>query len=169
MGSRTTKRNRSLKALDNIRESASVEPLSGDAKRERAQRQSSVTQSGDEVGSGTTLDLTVEPVRLESDRGPVIEVVGPLTLDSCQTVKSDPLPATYVEKPYQHHFGLTFLGIEYWGFNFTGNFETAARSPDRRRSLSVRVDRDGHPSKGTGSCGGVGGPKGGLRVRVGRT
>jgi hypothetical protein len=162
MGSRTTKRNRSLKALDNIRDSASVEPLSGDAKRERARRQSSVTQSGDEVGSGTTLDLAVEPVRLEIDRGA-------LPLDSCQSVKSDPLPATYVEQPYQHHFGLTFLGIEYWGFNFTGNFETAARSPDRRRSLSVRLDRDGHPSKGTGSCGGVGGPKGGLRVRVGKT
>lgn len=109
MESRITHRNRRLKALNNIGESAAVEPLSGDRKRERARRQSSVTQSGDEVGSGTTLDPAVEPLTLESDRAPVIEL-RPLALDTSQTIKLDPLPATCVEQSYQHHFGLTFLG-----------------------------------------------------------
>jgi hypothetical protein len=90
--------------------------------------------------------LAVEPLRLESDRG-----------------------STSVEQPYQHHFGLTFLGIEYWGFNFVGTLATAARDPERRQSLSVRVARDGQPSEEPRANGGVGGPNGGLRVRVGET
>jgi hypothetical protein len=121
MGSRTTNRNRRFKALDNLRENAAVEQLSGD-------------------------HLAVEPLRLESDRG-----------------------STCNEQPYQHHFGLTFLGIEYWGFNFVGTLTTAERSLERRPSLSVRVARDGQPSEEAPANSGVGGPTGGLRVRVGKT
>jgi hypothetical protein len=135
MESRTTHRNRRLKALNNIRESAAVEPLSGDTKRERARRQSSVTQSGDEVGSGTTLDPAVKPLTLESDRAPVIEL-RPLALDTSQTIKLDPLPATCVEQPYEHHFGLTFPGIKFWGFIFVGNVEIATRKADLRAWLA---------------------------------
>lgn len=88
----------------------------------------------------------VEPLRLESNRG-----------------------STCVEQPYQHHFGLTFLGIEYWGFNFVGTLATAARNPERRQFLSVRVARDGQPSEEARANGRVGRPDGGLRVRVGKT
>lgn len=168
MGSRTTKGNRSLKALDNIREIAAVGPRRGDAKRERPRRQSSGAQSGNDIGLGTNLDRAAEPLRLESDQGAVIEL-RPLTLGSCQTFKLDPLPSTCAEQPYQHHFGLTFLGIEYWGFNLVGTLRTAAQSPERRPSLSVRLARDGHSSEEAQANGGVGGPNGGLRVRVGKT
>jgi hypothetical protein len=88
----------------------------------------------------------VEPLRLESDRG-----------------------STCDEQPYQHHFGLTFLGIEYWGFNFVGTLATAARNPERRQSLSVRVAQDGQPSEEAPAKDGVGGRNGGLRVRVAKT
>lgn len=144
MASRTIKRNQTLNALDGLRENATLEPPDGHLKRERPR-----TQLG-------------EPIRLEINRGA-------MAIDPNQAAKSDPLSATYVEQPYHHHFGFTFLGIEYWGFNFAGSIKEATRGPDRPRpSLSVRVARDGQPSKATTPIG-IGAPKGGLRVRLGQT
>jgi hypothetical protein len=86
-------------------------------------------------------DLSAKSHRLESDRG-----------------------STCSEQPYQHHFGLTFLGIEYWGFNLVGTLTPA----ERRQALSVRVARDGQPSEEAPANASGGCPNSGLRVRVGK-
>jgi hypothetical protein len=126
-----------------------------------------VTQSTTDSDSKASIDLKVEPLKVDSDSKSEIDIK-PLVVDSCQTLKLAPLPATCVEQPYTHHFGFTFMGIELWGFNVSGTSETAVRSPERSRFHSVHVGHHGHSSEEVPPHDG-GGNEGGLRVRIGRT
>jgi hypothetical protein len=127
-----------------------------------------VTQSTADSDSKASIDLKVEPLKVDSDSKSEIDIK-PLVVDSCQTLKLAPLPATCVEQPYTHHFGFTFMGIELWGFNVSGSSETAVRSPERSRFHTVHVGHHhGHPSE-DGPRHDAGGNEGGLRVRIGRT
>ena len=125
-----------------------------------------VTQSTAESDSKASIDLKLQPLKVDSDSKSEIDVK-PLVVDSCQTLKLAPLPATCVEQPYTHHFGFTFMGIELWGFNVSGTSETAVRSPERSRFHKVHVGHHRHSSEEEPPHDG-GGNEGGLRVRIGR-
>jgi len=126
-----------------------------------------VTQSSARSDSKASIDLKVEPLKVGSDSKSEIDIK-PLVVDSCQTLRLAPFPATCVEQPYTHHFGFTFMGIELWGFNVSGSSETAVRSPERSQFHNVHVGHhDGHPSEDRPPHH-AGGSEGGLRVRVGR-
>jgi len=126
-----------------------------------------VTQSTADSDSKASVDLKVEPLKVDSDSKSEIDIK-PLVVDSCQTLKLAPFPATCVEQPYTHHFGFTFMGIELWGFNVSGSSETAVRSPERSRFHAVHVGHHGHSSEKAPPQD-VRGNGGGLRVRIGRT
>ena len=75
-----------------------------------------VTQSTSKSDSTASVDLKVEPLKVSSDSTSQIDVK-PLAIDSCQTLKLAPLPPIKMEQPYSQHFGITFMGMELWGFN----------------------------------------------------
>jgi len=83
----------------------------------------------------------------------------PVALDSCTTLKLAPLPPVCVEQPYSQHFGITFMGIELWGFNLSGKSQTFmnSRSKCEERDYEDRDDRPNPPASR---------PASGLRVRL---
>jgi hypothetical protein len=46
--------------------------------------------------------------------------VKPLVVDLCLDLQIGKLPPTCIRQPYQHHFGLTFMGMELFGFTYHG-------------------------------------------------
>src|SRR5438093_12061088 len=66
--------------------------------------------------SDANVNLKVDPLKISSDSTSAIDIK-PLAIDSCQTLKLAPLPPIKVEQPYSQHFGITFMGIELFGFN----------------------------------------------------
>lgn len=89
----------------------------------------------------------------------------PVAVDSCTTLKLAPLPPVCMEQPYSQHFGITFMGIELWGFNISGKSETFLHSPSQSQC---------HEAPNPHGCGEsdhrpnptVSRPSSGLRVRV---
>ena len=126
-----------------------------------------VTQSTSKSDSTASLDLKVEPLQVSSDSTSAIDVK-PLAIDSCQTLKLAPLPAIKMEQPYSQHFGITFMGMELWGFNVSGKSETFLHSPPKSHHYSVEI-----PER-CGCCGEPAHqprpepaqPRSGLRVRM---
>ncbi len=127
-----------------------------------------VTDSTSKSDSTAAVDLKVEPLKVSSDSTSEIDVK-PLAIDSCQTLKLAPLPPIKMEQPYSQHFGITFMGVELWGFNASGKSETFLHSPPKLRHYNVQV-----PEPCGCGCGGEGHhahqaptqPRSGLRVRV---
>jgi len=111
------------------------------------------------------LDLKIEPLKVESDSNSTIDVK-PLAVDSCQTVKLAPLPPIRVEQPYSQHFGLTYMGMELWGFTVSGKSEMFLDSPPKHPYQSVHVPEVHAPCKEPSATGSPARPKGGLRIRV---
>src|SRR5205807_4953943 len=100
--------------------------------------QPNVTQSTSKSDSTASVDLKVEPLQVSSDSTSEIDVK-PLAIDSCQTLKLAPLPPIKMEQPYSQHFGITFMGMELWGFNMSGKSETFLHSPPKPQHYSVRI------------------------------
>lgn len=115
------------------------------------------------------LDIKVEPLKVSSDSTSAVDIK-PLAIDSCQTLKLAPLPPIKMEQPYSHHFGVTFMGMELWGFSMSGKSEMCLESPAKPKHYSVEIPEAGR----CGCCGEPGHqpkaasaqPKSGLRVRV---
>ena len=83
----------------------------------------------------------------------------PVALDSCTTLKLAPLPPVCVEQPYCQHFGITFMGIELWGFNLSGKSQTFMNSRSKCEERDCG-DRDHRPNPPVSQ------PASGLRVRL---
>ena len=126
-----------------------------------------VTQSTSKSDSTAALDLKVEPLKVSSDSTSQIDVK-PLAIDSCQTLKLAPLPPIKMEQPYSQHFGITFMGMELWGFNMSGKSELCLHSPSKPKHYSVQIpepcdccgDTAHKPQPAPAQ------PRSGLRVRV---
>lgn len=85
-----------------------------------------VTKSSSD--SDAKLDLKVEPLSVSSDSKSEIDLK-PVAVDSCQTIKLAPLPPSRIEQPYHQHFGFTFMGVELFGFNTSGSYQTLLNTP----------------------------------------
>ncbi len=126
-----------------------------------------VTQSTSKSDSTASVDLKVEPLNVSSDSTSQIDVK-PLAIDSCQTLKLAPLPPIKMEQPYSQHFGITFMGMELWGFNMSGKSETFLHSPPKPQHYSVQIP-DPCGSRGESAHKpqpAPAQPRSGLRVRV---
>jgi hypothetical protein len=126
-----------------------------------------VTDSTSKSDSTASIDLKVEPLKVSSDSTSAIDVK-PLAIDSCQTLKLAPLPPIKMEQPYSQHFGVTFMGMELWGFNISGKSETSLHSPPKPRHYSLQFEEPcdcyGEPADKPRSAPAQ--PRSGLRVRV---
>ena len=89
----------------------------------------------------------------------------PVAVDSCTTLKLAPLPPVCVEQPYSQHFGITFMGIELWGFNISGRSETFLHSPSQSQCHEL-PKHHGCGERDHGPNPPVSRPPSGLRVRV---
>lgn len=113
-----------------------------------------------EVSSDSTSEIDVKPLKSEID-------VKPLAIDSCQTIKLAPLPPICMGQPYSQHFGVTFMGIELWGFNTSGKTEMFLHSPPKQGHFNMDVGKAhdcGEPSHGQTSASAR--QRSGLHVRV---
>ncbi len=126
-----------------------------------------VTESTSKSDSTAGVDLKIEPLKVSSDSTSEIDVK-PLAIDSCQTLKLAPLPPIKMEQPYSQHFGITFMGMELWGFNMSGKSETFLHSPPKPRHYSVQIPEPceccGEPAHKPQPAPAQ--PRSGLRVRV---
>ena len=135
-----------------------------------------VTQSTSNSNSTASLDLKVEPLNVDLKVEPLkvstdstAEIdLKPVAIDSCQTLKIAPLPPITMEQPYCQHFGITFMGMELWGVNISGKYDTFLHSPPKSRHYIS-------PAPEPCDCGGERAheprhaatqPPSGLRVRV---
>ena len=126
-----------------------------------------VTQSTSNSDSTANVDLKVEPLQVSSASSSEVDIK-PLAVDSCQTLKLAPLPPIKVKQPYSQHFGITFMGMELWGINVSGNYETFLHSPRQAEHYSLNIPEPCEP------CGheeheprpASAQPRSGLRVRV---
>jgi hypothetical protein len=121
------------------------------------------------------LDITIEPLKASVDTNSVIDLK-PLAIDSCQTLKFAPFPATCVEQPYSQHFGFTLMGVELFGFNMSGKSDVFLHSPSKSTHHTSMHQSSMHQSRRPGEHGGNceesepkgrPAPKSGLRVRIG--
>jgi hypothetical protein len=96
-----------------------------------------VTQATSKSASTASLDLKVEPLNVDLKVEPLkvstdSEIdLKPVAIDSCQTLKIAPLPPIKMEQPYCQHFGITFMGMELWGVNISGKYDTFLHSPPK--------------------------------------
>jgi len=167
----TVNENVTVKGLDNIQETVELKPLSltetielkplnVTTKSDFAITQPIVTDTKAKSDATNKLEVGLEPIKIESDQKSAIDVK-PLAIDSCQTMtmRLAPLPPTSVDQPYNHHFGLTFMGLELWGFNLHGRSGMVLESPPRHQFRATHVPQQSQPCKET--------KKQGLRVRIG--
>jgi hypothetical protein len=135
-----------------------------------------VTQSTSKSDSSANLDLKVEPLNVDlkveplkvsSDSTSAIDLK-PVAIDSCQTLKIAPLPPIKMEQPYSQHFGITFMGMELWGLNISGRYDTFLHSPPKPRHYTLQApepcDCCGEPAHEPRRAPTQ--PPSGLRVRV---
>ena len=111
------------------------------------------------------VDLLVEPLKVDSNSTSAIDLK-PVAVDSCQTIKLAPLPPIRVEQPYSQHFGITFMGVELWGFNMSGKSEMFLHSPPRQQYYTTHPPDADCSSKEPPSSHSPVRPKPGLRVRI---
>jgi hypothetical protein len=112
------------------------------------------------------LDVKLEPIKADIDTNSTIDLK-PVAVDSCQTIKLAPLPPICVDQPYSQHFGVTFMGMEVWGFNISGTSEMKLYSPTKPKHHTVQGP--GHHSshkESTEEHSSVK-PRSGIRVRIG--
>jgi len=133
-----------------------IEPLSADIKLEPLQISTD--------SKATTDSKVASDSKVFSDSKSQIDLK-PVAMDTCTTLKFAPLPPVCLEQPYSQHFGITFMGIELWGFNVSGKSETFLHSPPKSRCHEIpepygcgEQDHRSNPS--------VSRPPSGLRVRV---
>ena len=163
--------NITVNGLDNIHETIELKPLSLTETVElkpvnvtttsnSAITQPIVTDAKAKSDATTKVEVDLEPIKIESDQRSAIDVK-PLAIDSCQTMtmRLAPLPPTSVDQPYNHHFGITFMGMELWGFNLHGRSGMVLESPPRHQFRTTHAPQHGQPCKETN--------RQGLRVRVG--
>jgi hypothetical protein len=119
------------------------------------------------TNSTANVDLKVEPLTVNSDSKSLVDLK-PVVVDSCQTIKLAPLPPIHMEQPYSTHFGLTYMGMELFGFTMSGKSEVRLHSPRNAHPCGPH-DEEGEvehtrteaaPSQGNTRS------AGGLRVRV---
>jgi hypothetical protein len=116
-----------------------------------------VTKSSSD--SDAKIDLKVEPLSVTSDSKSEIDLK-PVAVDSCTTIKLAPLPPSRIEQPYSQHFGFTFMGVELFGFNTSGRYETLLNTPPAA-AHGVRHEHRERPTPPT-----VVGRPHGISVRV---
>jgi hypothetical protein len=111
------------------------------------------------------LDIKIEPLQITSDSKSEIDLK-PVAVDSCQTLKFAPLPPIHMEQPYSQHFGVTFMGMELWGFNVSGRSETFLHSPSKTHHYGPEHHQCGGEPEPKVKPSGPSPSRGGLRVRV---
>lgn len=162
MADTTLNENITIKGLDNISETIDIKPIEIKPVNITNKNELTVTKpvelklttdsksdlkSDSKSDSTSKLDLKIDPIKIDSDQRSAVDLK-PLVIDSCQTstTRLAPLPPTAIDQPYTHHFGVTFMGTELWGFNLNGRSGTVIESPPRRHSL-VTI-----PAPSSGRC-----------------
>lgn len=121
------------------------------------------------VNGDSKLGLKIEPLKVESTSTTTSSVdLKPVAVDSCQTIKIAPLPPMRMEQPYTQHFGFTFMGVELFGFNTSGSYETLLNHPAKAGPCGGHHLPGEHhpPADRSGST--VTRSDNGLRVRIGK-
>ncbi|MBN8734704.1 MAG: hypothetical protein J0H27_00375 [Xanthomonadales bacterium] len=115
------------------------------------------------------LDLKIEPLKVDSNSVTASSIdLKPVAVDSCQTIKIAPLPPMRMEQPYSQHFGITFMGVELFGFTSSGKYDTLLNDPPHAGSCcgqhvhAERASTSGRPEPT------VARNDNGLRVRIGK-
>jgi hypothetical protein len=121
------------------------------------------------VNSDSNVSLKVEPLTVTSNSNSTSSVdLKPVVVDSCQTIKIAPFPPMRMEQPYSQHFGFVIMGVEVFGFNTSGNYETLLNHPARGASCCGHHAEGEHGRPGDRSESTVTRNDRGLRVRIGR-
>jgi hypothetical protein len=119
------------------------------------------------TNSTANVDLKVEPLTVNSDSKSLIDLK-PVVVDSCQTIKLAPLPPIHMEQPYSQHFGITYMGMELFGFTMSGKSELRLHSPRNAHSCGSNDEGSEAEHTRTEAAPSQGNTRsaGGLRVRV---
>ena len=147
--------------LDDIKITASVpQPIRTESKQELLVPQPIRTESKSESKNDTRLET-----KSDVDSRSALSVdLKPVALDVCMT-SSTKLPQGQISQPFNYHFGLTWFGMEIFGFNLGGESRTilqglpkksAIEWPAQQNAAAPAPGRDDHPTH----------QHQGLRVRI---
>src|SRR6476660_1514826 len=74
---------------------------------------------------------TDSTVHADSTNGLTVDLK-PIALDVCMTANVGKLPQAVIRQPYQQHFGLTWFGLEVFGFNLAGETKVVMEDLPKR-------------------------------------
>jgi hypothetical protein len=141
----------------------------------------STSNSNNQIDSKANAQLEVvglDNIRLKADttadNKTALEMdLKPLQLDFCFKVGLERFPSTKICKPQSQHFGLTVLGVEVIGFNYSSDSTTVIEDLGNRPVVVATAGPLGqqpapHYHQGSGPHYGGPGPGGqqGLRIRI---
>lgn len=123
------------------------------------------------ITTNTDIDLAVtQPINTNSDISSKLDVE-PVQVDLCIDVGLSKLPNARISQPYESHFGVTVLGAELVGFNWSGESNTIIDDLPNR----PHVEPGGQPTRRhvtaprrtfERSAAVKRGPDGGLHIRL---
>jgi hypothetical protein len=153
-----------VNGLDRIGVTARLDPLQ--LRQELVVPEPIVTESR----LNTNSDINARSAVTSESRNALDVDLKPVVLDVCATT-STRLPHGEISQPFNLHFGLTWFGMEFFGFNFAGQSRTVMQDLPRKPSVEWPAQRNSAPPRGSSPASpdeprASGGP--GLRVRLKR-
>ena len=135
-----------INGLDNIKVTASVpEPIKTESKQELILAQPFKTEAKND--STAKLDTTSD-IDLDVDSNSTLSVdLKPVALDVCMT-SSTKLPQGQITQPFSYHFGLTWFGMEVFGFNFGGQSQTILQDLPKKPAVEWPAQQNAAPAQG---------------------
>jgi hypothetical protein len=155
-----------VKGLNDIKITARLEPtpLRSESRQELILPQPLKSESKLETKSEVDLDLDVT-----SDSKSALSVdLKPVALDVCLN-SSTRLPQGEIHQPFNLHMGMTWFGVEFFGFNFGGESRVVMQDLPKKPMVDWPAQQNAPPSASSAPYRNDSAPDGrdrGLRVRI---
>jgi hypothetical protein len=152
--------------LDDIKVTALVpQPIKTESKQELILPQPLRTESKSDSQSNAKLE-TKSAIDLDADTKSALSVdLKPVALDVCMT-SSTKLPQGRISQPFNYHFGLTWFGMEVFGFNFGGESRVILEDLPKKPAVEWPAQQNAAAPPPCRADDPAAGPPPGLRVRI---
>lgn len=137
-----------VKGLNDIKVSI-PDPIKTESKQELIVAQPFKTEAKNDstakLETSSDVDLDVD---LDVDSNSTLSVdLKPVALDVCMT-SSTKLPQGQITQPFNYHFGLTWFGMEFFGFNFGGQSQMILQDLPKKPAVEWPAQQNAAPAPG---------------------
>lgn len=130
-----------IRGLDRINLNAHVDPLRTDSRQELVIPDPIRTESRIDAKA----DINSKSDLTSDSRNALSVDLKPVVLDICSTSTSK-LPHGQISQPFNYHFGLTWFGMEMFGFNFGGESRMILQDLPKKPAIDWPVQQNAAPA-----------------------